>query len=136
MKLCFRILELSRNRVGTGKKLKKHDEWGSQFVCCGSESWEDWPNTTEVATGEINRTLWKYGNSKQYKIPKSCCMVMSGGKKLGNNEMAECQEHPESFKMRGCYIHYIQLSKTVKDNKSKVLGLAITSLLLMVTNMN
>ena len=57
-------------------------------------------------------------------------MIVSGGKKLVNNETSECQEDPELFEMRGCYV---QLAEPVRDHKSKVLGLAITSLLLMVT---
>ena len=87
---------------------------------------------------------WKIGkNTKIFgdtdlKVPSGCCKkVMLGKEKkeLKDAEITDCQKTPEGITdkfdmLEGCYT---KLKDSVRDHKSKILGVAITILVVMVS---
>ena len=69
-----------------------------------------------------------YGNDK-YKVPKSCCKKNLKGEELKGDAITKCQETPDT-ELKGCYQ---KLKDSVKNHKTKILGVAITILVIMVS---
>lgn len=64
------------------------------------------------------------------QVPESCCKKPKG-EELSAEKMLECQKNPGSsdYDLKGCYT---KLKDSVRDHKSKILGVAITILVVMV----
>ena len=62
------------------------------------------------------------------KVPESCC-IKPKGDELSEEKILECQKAPESYDLKGCYE---KLKDSVKNHKKKILGVALTILVIMV----
>ena len=79
-----------------------------------------------------------FGDTSDLKVPIGCCKkVMLGKEKkeLKDDEITDCQKTPEGITdkfdmLEGCYT---KLKDSVRDHKSKILGVAITILVVMVS---
>ena len=67
----------------------------------------------------------KFGESSDLKVPESCC------KGIKAENTVECQKEAGSskYKMEGCLS---KLKDDISNNKAKVLGVAVTILVVMV----
>ena len=67
----------------------------------------------------------KFGEASGLKVPESCC------KGIKAENIVDCQKDPGSstYKMEGCLP---KLKDDISNNKAKVLGVAITILVVMV----
>ena len=76
-------------------------------------------------TDEQKKTLF---GSTEAKVPKSCCK-----KQEKEEDITQCQKEPGNDKyethMKGCFK---KLKDSVKNHKSKILGVAIAILVVMV----
>ena len=66
------------------------------------------------------------------KVPKSCCKKPKGTD-LTPEDVTKCQKDPGNadYDLKGCYA---KLKDSVRDHKSKILGVAITILVVMVSS--
>ena len=64
------------------------------------------------------------------KVPKSCC-IKPKGEELSKDDILNCQKDPgnDDYELKGCYK---KLKDSVRNHKSKILGVAITILVVMV----
>ena len=75
--------------------------------------------------------MMKYGNdntSSVEKVPKSCC-IKPKGDELSEDDILKCQKDPADYDLKGCYE---KLKDSVKNHKKKILGVALTILVIMV----
>ena len=66
------------------------------------------------------------------KVPKSCCKKPKG-KELADADVTACQITPgdSAYELKGCFT---KLKDSVRGHKSKILGVAITILVVMVSS--
>ena len=73
----------------------------------------------------------KYGkdnSSSVEQVPESCC-IKPKGDELSKEKILECQTNPDDYDLKGCYE---KLKDSVKNHKKKILGVALTILVIMV----
>ena len=73
-----------------------------------------------------------FDDSTSNKVPMSCCKSAKG-KELKGDDITACQKDPgnkEKYDFKGCFT---KLKDSVKNHKSKILGVAITILVVMVS---
>lgn len=113
-------------------KTKIKDAWDyvqEGFKCCGHGGWEDYSKTEfemNALTDERKKALFGIAEAK---VPKSCCK-----KQEKEEDITECQKNPdnEKYELKGCFK---KLKDSVKNHKSKILGVAIAILVVMFLNM-
>lgn len=124
-------LRKSMKNYGNPNKTRITTAWDSvqeAFKCCGHDKLEDWQNTDILVNG-----IPKFGDSTE-RVPMSCCKEAKG-KELTKDEITACQKDPgnkEKYDFKGCYT---KLKDSVNNHKSKILGVAITILVVMFLNM-
>ena len=75
--------------------------------------------------------MMKYGkdnSSSVEQVPESCC-IKPKGDELSKEKILECQTNPDDYDLKGCYE---KLKDSVKNHKKKILGVALTILVIMV----
>jgi hypothetical protein len=72
------------------------------------------------------------GTTNGEKVPKSCCKQPKGTE-LKEEDVTKCQKDPAhaDYDLKGCFT---KLKDSVRDHKSKILGVAITILVVMVSS--
>jgi len=108
-------------KYGDGTKTKGFwDKIHKDGKCCGVTGWENWK---EEKPDKFN------GDGD--KVPESCCKDF-----VTDDELQTCKRNPGSItkpkKLIGCYT---KLKNAIDSNKSAILGVSITILLIMFMNM-
>ena len=62
------------------------------------------------------------------KVPESCC-IKPKGDELSEEDILKCPKDPADYDLKGCYE---KLKDSVKNHKKKILGVALTILVIMV----
>lgn len=130
-------LEKAITSYGWDNKTKITDAWDyvqESFKCCGANSLNDWQNNDlRKGTGRSGKYYGKKNDSTVELVPESCCKKPKG-EDLSDDDILKCQKNPEStdYDLKGCYT---KLKDSVRDHKSKILGVAITILVVMFLNM-
>ena len=93
-----------------------------QYKCCGIDKYEDW------RSAKFGTDSKQFGDSTDSKVPASCCK----GIKIKADKILDCQKNAggTDYKMEGCLT---KLKDDIKNNKAKILGVAITILVVMVS---
>lgn len=119
-------------------KTRIKDAWDyvqEGFKCCGHEKWEDWEDDKIVGSLTTLKALdtFSIGTTNGEKVPKSCCKQPKGTE-LKEEDVTKCQKDPAhaDYDLKGCFT---KLKDSVRDHKSKILGVAITILVVMFLNM-
>ena len=92
---------------------------------------EDWQDPAILTNGIPTLS---FGDTTEPKklVPMSCCKEAKG-KELKGDDITACQQEPantEKYDLKGCYT---KLVDSVKNHKSKILAVAITILVVMVS---
>jgi len=128
-------LENAIKSYGWKNKTKITDAWDyvqESFKCCGANDWNDWQETNlRKGVDRGGKYYGKNNDSTVEQVPESCCKKPKG-EELSEEKVLECQQNPDDYDLKGCYT---KLKDSVRDHKSKILGVAITILVVMFLNM-